>query len=192
VVKELLKTRRRAEDVAGYEGMGLAITELRDKHRMTQADLAASAELAPSSLRQIERGNVDAHWGTNPQAGFGLGDSCGCFDRDGRGAGSKDWARSASSNAEREPAGSGEKRKGPRVTMRKAAVTSRDAHAEMRSAICVYLIGECREGATVGELARLRLGGQLPSDEVDPVSEAVSQLVHEGQVKLEGEKVVPN
>lgn len=88
--------------------------------------------------------------------------------------------------------GRGAKHFGPKVMGRKAAEVSRDSDAELRSAICVYLIGECADGATVGELARLRLGGQLPSVEVKRVSEAVSNLVQEGQVKMEGEKVVPN
>jgi transcriptional regulator with XRE-family HTH domain len=53
--------------------MGLAIIEQREKQRMTQAYLASKAELAPSSLRQIERGNVDAHWGTIRRLSSALG-----------------------------------------------------------------------------------------------------------------------
>jgi len=75
---------------------------------------------------------------------------------------------------------------------RRPFAATRDADAELRSAICVYLIGECPDGATVGELAQLQLGGRLPSDEVKRVSGAVSQLVRDGEVKLEGEKVVPS
>ena len=63
--------------------------------------------------------------------------------------------------------------------------------AELQSAICIYLIGERPEGATIGELAQLRLGGKRPSKEVSRVSGAVSQLVRQGEVKMEGKRVVP-
>jgi len=53
--------------------MGLAIIELRKERQMTQADLALKAELAASSLRQIERGKVDAHWGTIRRLASALG-----------------------------------------------------------------------------------------------------------------------
>lgn len=64
------------------------------------------------------------------------------------------------------------------------------ADSEVRSAICVYLIGELPEGATIGELARLALGGRAPAEEVDHVSKAVPHLMHEGEVTTEGERVV--
>lgn len=66
-------------------------------------------------------------------------------------------------------------------------------HSEtgLRSAICVYLIAERPDGATVNELAHLQLGGRLPAEEVARVTEAVSQLVHQGEVAMAGEKVVP-
>lgn len=62
---------------------------------------------------------------------------------------------------------------------------------ELRSAICIYLIAERQGGATVGEIARLTLGGRSPSEEVPRVSKAVSQLLQEDHVWLEGEKVCP-
>lgn len=64
--------------------------------------------------------------------------------------------------------------------------------AELQSAICIYLIAERREGATIGELAQLKLGGRPPSKEVSRVSAAVSTLVREGEVRMEGELVVPH
>lgn len=65
-----------------------------------------------------------------------------------------------------------------------------DTDAELRSAICVYLIGERPESATIGELARPALGGRPPAEEIDSVSRAESQLVHKGEVTTEGERVV--
>lgn len=62
---------------------------------------------------------------------------------------------------------------------------------QLRSAICVYLFGERQGGATVGEIARLTLDGLSPSEEVPRVSDAVSQLLREGKVRMEGEKVCP-
>lgn len=66
-----------------------------------------------------------------------------------------------------------------------------DTDAELRSAICIYLIAERREGATIGELARLELGGHPAKQEVPRVSKAVSELVHEGEVMMERERVRP-
>jgi hypothetical protein len=65
-----------------------------------------------------------------------------------------------------------------------------DLDAELRSAICIYLVGECRDGATIGALAQLTLGGRTPTEEVEHVSEAVSGLVHAGLV-MEGKTVYP-
>jgi hypothetical protein len=67
----------------------------------------------------------------------------------------------------------------------------KDTDAELRSAICIYLIAERREGATIGELARLELGGQPAIEEVPRVSIAVSELVHEGEVMVEEKRVCP-
>jgi hypothetical protein len=70
--------------------------------------------------------------------------------------------------------------------MGKSAVQSPgDTDAELRSAICIYLIAERREGATIGELARLKLGGNPATEEVPRVSKAVSALVEEGEIKIE-------
>jgi hypothetical protein len=66
-----------------------------------------------------------------------------------------------------------------------------DPEAELRSAICIYLIAERPSGATVGEIARLGLGGERPIVEVPRVSRAVTQLQQEGEVVREGEKVCP-
>jgi hypothetical protein len=66
-----------------------------------------------------------------------------------------------------------------------------DTDAELRSAICIYLVAECREGATIAELARLELGGHPATEEVPRVSKAVSELVEEGEVKMEDKRVCP-
>jgi DNA-binding XRE family transcriptional regulator len=58
------RRRRRLEDAASFKGMGLAIVGLREERGLTQAALASKSDLATSSLRQIEHGQVDAHWGT--------------------------------------------------------------------------------------------------------------------------------
>lgn len=63
-VSEIRRRRRRAEDRPYFKGMGLAIISLREERGLTQADLASRSELSTSSLRQIEHGTVDAHWGT--------------------------------------------------------------------------------------------------------------------------------
>jgi hypothetical protein len=72
---------------------------------------------------------------------------------------------------------------------RRAVESHADADSELRSAICIYLIAERREGATNRELARMTLGGQTPAEEVARVSKAVSQLVQEGEVDMKGERV---
>jgi hypothetical protein len=61
----------------------------------------------------------------------------------------------------------------------------------LRSAISIYLIAEHQEGATIGELARLELGGHPATEEVPRVSKAVSELVDEGEVKMKEERVCP-
>jgi len=76
--------------------------------------------------------------------------------------------------------------------MGRGVVQSRgEPDAELRSAICIYLIAERREGATIAELARLELGGKPASEEVPQVSKAVSELVDEGEVKMEKKRVCP-
>ena len=72
-----------------------------------------------------------------------------------------------------------------------AAQSAPDTDTELRSAICIYLIAERRDGATIGELASLELGGHPASEEVPRVSRAVSELVHEGEVEMEGKRVCP-
>ena len=77
--------------------------------------------------------------------------------------------------------------------MRNSSVESQgDTDAELGSAICIYLIAERPDGATIGELAQLTLGGRTPTEEVIHVSAAVSELVRAGLVTLEIEgKVLP-
>jgi hypothetical protein len=76
--------------------------------------------------------------------------------------------------------------------MRKGADAQQgDIEAELRSAICICLIAERRDGATIGELAQLTLGGRTPSEEVTHISTAVSELVQAGEVTMEEGKVLP-
>ncbi len=55
---------RLAEDFASFEGLGLAVAELREDGSLNKADLAAKAGIASSTLREIELGRTDAKWGT--------------------------------------------------------------------------------------------------------------------------------
>jgi hypothetical protein len=66
-----------------------------------------------------------------------------------------------------------------------------DPDVELRTAISIYLIAERPDGATLGEIARLGLGGETPIVEVPRVSRAVMRLRREGEVTMEGEKVCP-
>lgn len=66
-----------------------------------------------------------------------------------------------------------------------------DTDAELRSGICIYLIAERPEGATIRELAKLTLGGLSPTLEIARVSKAVSELVQAREVVVEGGKVCP-
>lgn len=58
------KSRRSAQDEAGFEGMGRAVRELRETRGMSRAALASKAGIVPATLRAIERGETDAKWGT--------------------------------------------------------------------------------------------------------------------------------
>jgi len=54
-----------AEQKAGNVGLGRAIAGLREKAGLSRAELARrSDDLAPESLAAIERGDVEAQWGT--------------------------------------------------------------------------------------------------------------------------------
>ena len=77
--------------------------------------------------------------------------------------------------------------------MRRSGVAARAnrKQTELPVAICIYLIAERPKGATIGEIARLQLGGQSVAVEVSRVPDAVTQLVELGEVRFEEEKVVP-
>ena len=75
-------------------------------------------------------------------------------------------------------------RKGPRDA-------NGDPDVELRSAISIYLIAERRDGATIGQLARLGLGGQTPVVELPRVSRAASELLREELVTIEGDLICP-
>lgn len=49
---------------------------------------------------------------------------------------------------------------------RDAVQSPRDTDADPRLALCIYLIAEDRKGATIGELARLELGGRPATEEL--------------------------
>jgi hypothetical protein len=70
-------------------------------------------------------------------------------------------------------------------------VANADPDAQLRSAISIFLIAERRSGATIGQLARLELGGQSPVVELPRVAKAASQLLMEGLVTMEGDTVCP-
>lgn len=58
------KRRVSKEDAASFKGMGLAVIELREGRSVSKTDLANKAGIAASTLRDIERGDRDARWGT--------------------------------------------------------------------------------------------------------------------------------
>lgn len=56
--------QRSKEDAATLKGMGFAVIELRESRRLTKTDLAKRTGVGVSTLREIERGQRDAKWGT--------------------------------------------------------------------------------------------------------------------------------
>lgn len=56
--------RRRPEDIASLEGLGLAIGEMRRRRGMMQIELAFRSGLTAESMNRIERAKAEAHWGT--------------------------------------------------------------------------------------------------------------------------------
>lgn len=63
---------RRQEDEAGLATMGTAIERLRQKRSLDQAALARRAGVSVRGLREVERGQVEAHWGTLRRIAKGL------------------------------------------------------------------------------------------------------------------------
>lgn len=53
--------------------LGRAIAKLREEAGLSEAELAAKADLPLEDLRQIEAGEVDADWGTLRVLAAGLG-----------------------------------------------------------------------------------------------------------------------
>lgn len=53
-----------AEDAASFQGMGQTITVLREQRRMDRDEFAAQISKDRQSLEKIERGEVNADWGT--------------------------------------------------------------------------------------------------------------------------------
>lgn len=58
------RRRRSTEDAASFGGMGLAVIELRESRQLSKAELAKTAGIGPSTLREIEKGNRNSRWGT--------------------------------------------------------------------------------------------------------------------------------
>ncbi|HEY5943025.1 MAG TPA: helix-turn-helix transcriptional regulator [Solirubrobacterales bacterium] len=56
------KPRDHEEDTA-FEGMGQAITEIRERHGMSREELAAKCDVSPVELGAVERGELDESWG---------------------------------------------------------------------------------------------------------------------------------
>lgn len=54
----------------------------------------------------------------------------------------------------------------------------------------VYLVAERPEGASLRHLQRLGLGDNPAADEIQAVSEAVSQLLGEGQITIDDKNIV--
>jgi transcriptional regulator with XRE-family HTH domain len=52
------------DDAASLKGMGLAVSEFRQRHELSQSALARRAGIGVSTLREIEQGESDARWGT--------------------------------------------------------------------------------------------------------------------------------
>ena len=64
--------------------------------------------------------------------------------------------------------------------------------SDLRGSILVYLIAERPEGATIGHISALGLGGREPTDEVARVAAAVSRLEQDGEVTMmDGKHVIP-
>lgn len=54
---------RDAEEAAAFEGMGQAITVIRERRGMEREELAARCEMTPAALAALERGQIDESWG---------------------------------------------------------------------------------------------------------------------------------
>lgn len=54
---------RDAEEAAAFEGMGQAITVIRERRGMSREGLAAKCEMTPDELEKIEGGEIDESWG---------------------------------------------------------------------------------------------------------------------------------
>jgi ribosome-binding protein aMBF1 (putative translation factor) len=57
------RSPRDAEEAAAFEGMGQAITVIRERRGMDREELAAECEMPPADLEKIERGEIDESWG---------------------------------------------------------------------------------------------------------------------------------
>ena len=57
------RRRRTAADRASFKGMGLAVMELRENLKLTKLEIADRAGIH-ETLRRLEAGKIEAHWGT--------------------------------------------------------------------------------------------------------------------------------
>jgi transcriptional regulator with XRE-family HTH domain len=54
---------RDAEEAAAFQGMGQAITVIRERRGMNREELARRCEMTPAELEAVERGEMDESWG---------------------------------------------------------------------------------------------------------------------------------
>lgn len=54
---------RDAEEAAAFQGLGQAITVIRERRGMDREELAAQCEMTPAELEKVERGEADESWG---------------------------------------------------------------------------------------------------------------------------------
>lgn len=67
------RRERTAADLAGFEGLGVAVRQLRQANGLTPAQLADRAGLSGSTINAIERGKQDTTWSNLRRLAEGLG-----------------------------------------------------------------------------------------------------------------------
>lgn len=51
------------EEAAAFKGLGRAVTLMRERKGMDRDEFAAKAEMTPTELADVERGELDEWWG---------------------------------------------------------------------------------------------------------------------------------
>jgi transcriptional regulator with XRE-family HTH domain len=62
-----------AEEVAAFQGMGQAITEIRERRDMSREELAGKCGVTAAELETVERGELDESWGVIRRIAKALG-----------------------------------------------------------------------------------------------------------------------